>query len=112
MMVTKKKYDTIKKHLEDIYEDLFDDSLENIIETLNHFKTKYPDYHSLRIDYDRYDHNGVLYGSRLETDKEYDKRQGKEAKQRAWRAKETARVNENKEATDLKEYERLKKKFE
>ncbi len=111
-MMTKKKYKTIEKHLGSIDEELLDNSLEKIIKTLNDFKIQYPDYHSLRIDYDRWDYCGALYGSRLETDKEHDKRLIKAAKQREKRAKETAKDYEKKEVADRKTYERLKKKFE
>ncbi len=110
-MVTKKKYKTIEKRLGSIDDELLDNSLENIIKTLNDFKTKYSDYHSLRIDYDGWEHCGALYGSRLEIDKEHDERLIKAAKQREKRAKETAKYDERKDITDRKEYERLKKKF-
>lgn len=110
-MATKKKYKTIEKHLGSIDEELLDNSLENIIKTLNDFKIQYPDYHSLRIDHDRWEHDCILYGSRLETDKQYDKRLLQAKKQRIKRAKESAKIKEHIDTVDLKEYERLKKKF-
>lgn len=111
-MVTKKKYQMIEIYLQSIGEEILDDSFTNIIQTLTNLQTQYQDYQLLRICYDRWDHCGMLYGSRPETDKERDMRLSKAAKQRAKRAEETARVNENKEVADRKEYERLKKKFD
>ena len=57
-------------------------------------------------------HTTNLYGYRLETDEEFEKRIAINKKQRSSAKKVAARRAERKEAKELEIYERLRKQFE
>jgi len=90
--------------------------IDNVISNLKDYKEKYLNkekgYDSLIIDFESYGYDGgidmVLYGRRLENDKEYKKRVEAEEKKRE-RNKEYKK-NQLKEEEEL--YKKLKKKFE
>jgi hypothetical protein len=84
---------------------------EQIIENMQIFRAEYPE-RDLYFYINNYGYDGgkelTLRERRLETDKEYNTRLAEEAKAKAKEKESKA----NKEAKELAEYERLKKKFE
>lgn len=89
------------------------DDLDFIIEELCRYNEEFTrkDYTNLRIQilsygYDHIEY--VLYGDRLETDEEYNSRMKVAAIVKKHRAKKKL----DKDERDLKEYKRLRKKFE
>jgi len=79
-----------------------DYNLDDLISQLQEYKEKYSDqYQTLEAKYDEETGGFYLYGGRLETDKEVENRLHVERERRI-----------RKDLIELKEYERLKAKFE
>ena len=100
----------------------FEGSLDVTIKYLEGLREEYKDVINLRIDYETVhssDYYGTetgykyyLKGEREETDAEYDKRIELAQAQIEREKARKAGIKKNKEETDRKEYERLRKKFE
>lgn len=86
-------------------------SLDEVLESLKKTRKEYTEkgYFDLRFqDGSSYDYSSsYLYGSRIETDEEYEKRMAAEQKREANKAKRAADQREK----DLARYEKLKKKL-
>lgn len=101
----------VKIRLEDI-KDIFEGNIDEIVERLIKVKNSYESQGFTNLQaivehsYDYYDID--LYGERLETDAEYQKRLKIEARERDAKAY----AKRKKEEKERREYERLKKKFE
>jgi len=96
---------------EDLTYELSTNNLDKTINILNGYRDKYKETHvNLYLDTDQdYDFGQiVIRGSRLETDKEYEKRI-KAEESRFQKEKDRHKTQEEK---DRATYERLKKKFE
>ena len=112
-----KKYLDVNHKLTSIDDAEFEGSIDTIIDTLQSLKEDFKDknYNYLWLDketsygyYNDMDVSYTLYGSRKETDKEYDARMAKNKK-----ALNVVKINKQKKLEkERKEYERLKKKFE
>lgn len=87
-------------------------SIESIIEDLKKIQDEHSSYDSLYIDVESYGYDGayelVLYGKRIESDSEYERRVAEIKKQRE---KQKA-LKEAKKEKEYQEYIRLKEKFE
>ncbi len=96
---------------ESFYDILDGKTPEQVIEHMQGLRTYYGT-RDVYFDIQSYGYDGgkelYMYERRLETDKEYDKRLSEEKKVRV-KAKEAKAL---KEAKELAEYERLRKKFE
>ena len=111
----------VRVRLESLYLDTFDGPLDDVMLTLQEFKERYSDTHTgLHISaWQRWDDLEInLFGFRLETDAEYNKRiaAAEKARERANKTKEALdRKKQEKqlqlEANERAEYERLKAKF-
>lgn len=116
-MARKRKYLDLTHKLAEISEWEIEGSLDSAISTLQNLKEDFGSkgYDSLWLDkeveygyYNEMSTSYILYGTRKETDAEYDKRMEKNRKTRQKRKEDAARKLEE----EKKEYERLKEKFE
>lgn len=82
--------------------------VDEAIKFLNLQTLRYKGYTDLKLSYDDYEYQYIIYGTRLETDKEFAARE-----RRSQRAKEANMTKQKKkEAQELAELARLKKKYE
>lgn len=108
--MSKRKEVTEKLGTESFYDILDQKTPEEVIEGMQGFIQHYSG-RKVSFNVAPYGYDGgmelELYEHRLETDKEYEKRLAEEKKEREKKKKAKA----DKDARDLAEYERLKKKF-
>lgn len=109
--MTKRKEITQRLGTESFYDILDQKTPEEVIERMRELQSEYTG-RKISFDVEPYGYDGgtqlVLYEHRLENDEEFEKRTEAEAKEREMKKQKTA----TKEAKELAEYERLKKKFE
>ena len=107
----KRKEITVKLGTESFYDILDQKTPEEVIERMRELQSEY-EGRKISFDVEPYGYDGgtqlVLYEHRLENDEEFEKRAKIEANEREIKKRNTA----TKEAKELAEYERLKKKFE
>lgn len=111
MTTSKKKYLQVRETLCNLDMDFFSDTIVKIMAELQGFKDDYPDHTDLAIlidhDYDSRAIDVNLVGTRLETDKERNKRLAKARKERERKVE----VNASREAAEKAEFFRLVDKF-
>ena len=107
----KRKEITVRLGTESFYDILDQRTPEEVIERMRELQSEYTG-RKISFDVEPYGYDGgtqlVLYEHRLENDEEFEKRTKIEAKEREMKNNQY----QKKEATELAEYERLKKKFE
>ena len=107
-----KKYLKITELIQLIEVSIFEGSVDKVIGELDHLRSTHQDYWDLKLVPDVCAGGEVykyeLWGTRDETDKERDKRLTVLRKARANKNK----LKKEKEAKELEEYKRLKKKYE
>jgi hypothetical protein len=108
--MTKAKRQYIAERLStfDMYS--FEESLNNLRNQLSKLQNDFFDYQRLRliVEYNSEYPNLVLYGDRLETDKEFNKRLDALRKKK----EKTKKEKEEMKAAEYQEYLKLKEKFE
>lgn len=109
--MTKRKEITVKLGTESFYDILDQKTPEEVIERMRELQSEY-EGRKISFDVEPFGYDGglelVLYEHRLENDEEFEKRTEAEAKEREMKNNQY----QKKEAKELAEYERLKKKFE
>ncbi len=108
--MSKKKYLEVEEELRTVHEDFLNSSLVKLMAELQGFQDDYPDHQSLRLQVnyeDGYDATITLIGTRLETDKERNKRLAYARTVRRARAQAKATA----EAIELALYKKLKAKY-
>ena len=100
----------IEHWLDEFHDDMFPLDVETVKSTIDSWQSKYEQYSRLFLTFNEY--GLVLYGSRLETDDEYNTRiEAYEARQKKIKDREKTLAKKRKE-DEYKTYLRLKEKYE
>ena len=115
MKASTKQRKRIRKKLSHYFE--FEGELTKVVDRLDSIRGDYPQFDTFHIE-NEYEYHSthtqdhyVLYGTRDETDKEYEARQKREEKAKARDKEERAKAKAKKEAAEKRELARLKKKY-
>lgn len=96
----------VEEMLDEVEQEDLSKPLEKVIGHLQKLQSKYSNFKNLRLEPDHYYYN--LLGDRLETNEEVEER----IEHEKWEQEEEKKCELETQENELKEYKRLKKKFE